>query len=329
MANRSLKLSPGRQHLLVLFAAAIVFYLVLPQLGDFRHSWSLVKNARPPLLTAALLFTCLSYVMAAGTYYLLALKPLSYWRTLIIQLAGMFVNRLLPAGLGSISVNFLNLRRSGHSSAQAVSVVATNNSLGVAGNVLLLAALWLPLRGNLPGLSLAGVTKKIEILVAVSFIVLIFWIVFYTRYRSQMTRHIRAFVKQLSKYRYKKERLAAALLCSVGLTMSNMLSFWLCVLAMHISLPFIAVLIILSFGTALGSATPTPGGLGGVEAGLLAGLLAYQVDSTAALAAVMSYRLASYWLPLVAGALALVFSQRDGYLDIYGYKNRYKKRGAV
>ena len=95
--------------------------------------------------------------------------------------------------------------------------------------------------------------------------------------------------------------------------MSNVLGLWFCVLAMHISLPFTAVLIVFSFGILLGAATPTPGGLGGVEAGMVAGLVVYHVDSSAALAAVLTYLLLSYWLPLIAGAAAFLYSQRRGY----------------
>lgn len=316
MASKPLRLTPGRQQLLVLLAAAIVFYIVIPQLGNFRDSLPLAKNAQFGLLIISFLFTCLSYVTAAGNYWFLAVRPLAYLRTLIIQLAGMFVNRLLPAGIGSISVNYLNLRRSGHTGAQAASVVAANNSLGIVGNLLLLAGLWLPLHDNLPPLTFNHINNTVLVIAAVTVLAVVLWLIFFTRYRDQLARNIRSFWRQLLAYRHRKSRLMAALFCSIGLTMANVLSLWFCVLAMHVSLPFIAVLIIFSFGIALGAATPTPGGLGGVEAGLVAGLVAYDVSSAAALAIVLVYRLISYWLPLTGGAVALVFSQQRGYISL-------------
>lgn len=322
MASRSLKLTPGRQQLLVLAVAGVIFYIVLPQLGNFHHSISLATDAQLSLLVVSLAFTGLSYVAAAGNYWLLAIRPLSYLRTLLIQLAGMFVNRLLPAGIGSISVNYLNLRQSGHSGAQAASVVAANNGLGIIGNVLLLAGLWIPFHDNLPGLRLGHVSKSFGVVAMVMVIALLLWAIFFTRYRDQLVRNIRSFGHQLLAYRHRRGRLLAALACSIGLTLSNVLSLWFCVLAMHISLPFIAVLITFSFGVALGAATPTPGGLGGVEAGLVAGLVAYNVDGAAALAAVLVYRLISYWLPLAAGATALFISQRRGYLALSDTKRK-------
>lgn len=313
MASKRLRLTPGRQQLLVLLIAAIIMYIALPQVGNFRHSFDLAEGANPDLLALAVIFTAMSYVAAAGNYWLLAKHRLSYFRTLLIQLAGMFVNRLLPAGIGSISVNFLNLRQSGHSGAEAASVVAANNGLGIAGNLLLLIGLWIPYHDKLPGLKIRHIDDALPWLMVITVIILL-WLVFYARYRKQLTRNIRLFWRQLLSYRHRRGRLFAALMCSMSLTMANVLGLWFCVLAMHISLPFIAILITFSFGMALGAATPTPGGLGGVEAGLAAGLVAYGVDSAAALAAVLVYRLISYWLPLAAGAIALIISQRRNYL---------------
>ena len=316
MADKPRGLTPGRQQLLVLVIAGIILYIALPQFGTFRHSLTLAKGAEPWLLAVSLMFTALSYVAAAGNYRLLAIHRLPYLRTLLIQLAGMFVNRLLPAGIGSISVNFLNLRQSGHSGAEAASVITANNGLGIAGNLILLAGVWLPFHDELPGLHTGHVSKIIILAAAIIAVVLVAWLVFYMRYKDKLRRNLRLFWRQLLTYRHKRGHLLAALTCSVGLTMSNVLSLWFCVLAMNISLPFIAVLITFSFGVAIGAATPTPGGLGGVEAGLVAGLVAYHVDSASALAAVLVYRLISYWLPLAAGGAALLISQRRGYLSV-------------
>jgi uncharacterized protein (TIRG00374 family) len=64
----------------------------------------------------------------------------------------------------------------------------------------------------------------------------------------------------------------------------------------------------------IAGAAPTPGGLGAVEAGLIAGLTALGMPAGPATSAVLTYRLLSYWLniPLGAGFLAVV--QRKGYV---------------
>jgi uncharacterized protein (TIRG00374 family) len=63
----------------------------------------------------------------------------------------------------------------------------------------------------------------------------------------------------------------------------------------------------------LGLVPFTPGGLGFVEAGLAATLVLAGVSGAAALTATLLYRLASFWLPIVAGLIAYgVFRRRYG-----------------
>ena len=81
--------------------------------------------------------------------------------------------------------------------------------------------------------------------------------------------------------------------------------------ALGISLSFAAIVLILSFGVSAGAATPTPGGLGGFEAGLAAALIAYGIDKPSALAAALLYRLISYWLMFVFGGVAFLYSQQS------------------
>ena len=62
----------------------------------------------------------------------------------------------------------------------------------------------------------------------------------------------------------------------------------------------------------------TPGGLGLVEASLTGLLVLAQVDASQAVLATLTYRLASYWTPLIAGPIA------------YGlFRLRYRNRPAA
>ena len=65
---------------------------------------------------------------------------------------------------------------------------------------------------------------------------------------------------------------------------------------------------------AIAAASPTPGGVGAIEAALAAGLTGIGISSGAAVAAVLIYRLATYWLPVVPGWLSLRLLQRMGYV---------------
>jgi uncharacterized membrane protein YbhN (UPF0104 family) len=54
----------------------------------------------------------------------------------------------------------------------------------------------------------------------------------------------------------------------------------------------------------LGNLLPLPGGLGGVEGGMIGAFAAFGVDFNLAVLAVLSYRAISFWLPTVPGAIA-------------------------
>lgn len=54
----------------------------------------------------------------------------------------------------------------------------------------------------------------------------------------------------------------------------------------------------------LGNLLPLPGGLGGVEGGMIGALVAFNVDFNLAVLAVLSYRGISFWLPTLPGAIA-------------------------
>ena len=54
----------------------------------------------------------------------------------------------------------------------------------------------------------------------------------------------------------------------------------------------------------LGNLLPLPGGLGGVEGGMIGAFAAFGVDFNLAVLAVLSYRAISFWLPTVPGVVA-------------------------
>jgi glycosyltransferase 2 family protein len=64
----------------------------------------------------------------------------------------------------------------------------------------------------------------------------------------------------------------------------------------------------------LAAAAPTPGGLGAMEAALVAGFTAIGVDGAIAVAAVLSYRLATYWLPILPGWISFHLLERRSYI---------------
>ena len=84
-----------------------------------------------------------------------------------------------------------------------------------------------------------------------------------------------------------------------GLALANWLydaaTLVACIEALHVKVPWHAILIIYGFTQVSASIPITPGGLGVVEASLAALLVAYGTHSTIALAVVLLYRIVSFW----------------------------------
>jgi uncharacterized membrane protein YbhN (UPF0104 family) len=61
----------------------------------------------------------------------------------------------------------------------------------------------------------------------------------------------------------------------------------------------------------LGGLLPIPGGIGGIDGGLIGTLIVYGAPAAATAAAVLGYRVILFWLPLLVGALAFTQLRRD------------------
>lgn len=307
---------PDYRHLIGIGLIAIAVYVLLPQLSNFSSSWQLLSHPRPVMAAIAIGLTFATYMAAAGTYCLLAFKSLRYLRTLIVQLAAMAVNRLLPAGIGALGANYLYLKHERHTASQSISMVAINNLLGFTGHALIVATVLL----LLPGTAFSGINHSTAHAVSVLRVVLLLLAVALAAAwlfgRRKVVKALRDIKTQLFSYRHRPLSLVGALGTSMILTICNVLSLYFCLLALGVHLSFAAVLLVFSFGVGAAAAVPTPGGLGGFEAGLAAGFVAYRVEPSAALAAALLYRLISYWLPLIIGLAALVFCQRRKYFGI-------------
>ncbi len=80
------------------------------------------------------------------------------------------------------------------------------------------------------------------------------------------------------------------------------------------SVALASVAVVYLTGSAIGSAVPTPGGVGAVEAALSAGLAAAGMPGAKAVSAVLLFRLATFWLPVPIGWAAMNYLQRKNAL---------------
>jgi uncharacterized membrane protein YbhN (UPF0104 family) len=104
-------------------------------------------------------------------------------------------------------------------------------------------------------------------------------------------------------------RAAALLGTSAGLPIAYGLVLVVSARAFGVDVSFVDVFAVYLGGTAVAAASPTPGNVGAVEVTLSAGLVAIGMPSGAAVAAVLLYRLLTFWLPFVPGLIAFRYLQ--------------------
>ena len=310
MAEPASKIQSRRNFIIVAGLVVLGIYVIVPQLGSFHASWGAVKRADSGWIGVAAAFTFLTYLFAAGTYYLLAAKALRYSQLVLVQLAAMFVNKLLPAGVGALGANYAYLRHRRYNLGQAAATVAVNNLLGVVGHLLVVLVSILFFTGHIKPSGFWQQFSWSKLSLGAAVILLALAILVRVVGKEWFGNAMRAVGEQLASYKQRRLALLGALGTSICLTLCNLLCLGACALALNIHLPFVALVVIFSLGVGGGSAAPTPGGLGGFEGGLFAGALAYHSPAASALALALLYRLVSYWLPLIGGALAFAVSQK-------------------
>ena len=74
------------------------------------------------------------------------------------------------------------------------------------------------------------------------------------------------------------------------------------------------LVVINTLASLLGGIAPVPGGMGVIEGGLIAGMTAAGVPATIAVAATLTARLCTAYLPPIWGYPSLVWMRRNEYL---------------
>lgn len=287
---------------LLLGAVAAAVHVLLPQVGDLRLTLRALSTARPGWLLAGLASSALSYVMAAVALSGATRRPLAIRRTVAVQVAASFANRLLPGGFGGLGTSARYLEQSGLSRPAAVAAVGLNAGAGVVVHVVALLLSVALIGGS--ELRAVHLPSRWVVLVAVVAALTIAGVVRWSsKVRDQLIGPGRESARAL-RSAVRQPRQALRLFGgSIGVTSMYALALAASLHAFGARQPFIVVVAVYLGSSALGSVSPTPGGLGAVEAALVAGLTALGVATGSAVAGVLAFRLLTYWLPIVPGIL--------------------------
>ena len=268
-----------------------------------------LQQAPLHLLTLSLALLAATFCLAALSYKLLAFHKLSLRQLVVVEMAAAAVNRLLPAGLGGLGLNGWYLLRHKHSAPQATAVISINNLLGMLVHMMAFMAMLLLGYGQLPrDLSISTQIMFLGSLIAVILATAALF------FRTKISSFLRNVGRSLAGYKKRPLQFLAAAISQLSLTICNVIILELSLMAAQIHMSLATVFVVYSLGVLLGALMPTPGGVAGVEAGLTGGLVAYGAPLDLAAAAVIAFRVVTFWLPIIPGAVALLWLQKQGLL---------------
>ncbi|MFJ4536046.1 lysylphosphatidylglycerol synthase domain-containing protein [Streptomyces tibetensis] len=293
--------------LISFIAGAIGAYFLLTQLTHIEFG-PLIANAEWGWVAAAVLFSMCSYVAAAMALLGFVPERVPFVRTVAAQVAGSFVKIVAPAAVGGVALNTRFLQRAGVRPGLAVASVGASQLFGLGCHILMLLSFgYLTGTEKTPSLSpsrtvIAGLlTVAVLVLVVTSVPFLRKFVV--TRVRSLFAGVVPRMLDVLQR--------PQKLVTGIGGMLLLTACFVMCLDASirafgddSTSISIASVAVVFLAGNALGSAAPTPGGVGAVEATLTVGLIAVGLPKEVAAPAVLLFRLLTLWLPVLPGWLA-------------------------
>jgi uncharacterized protein (TIRG00374 family) len=324
------------KHAVFVVIAGIAIYLVFPAITEVLASWPKLSTLDPRWF-AVTIAAEVGHFCCTFTLQRLALRTRAWFPVITSQLAGNAITLITPGGAAvGAAVQVRMLTASGIDTTSTVGGLAAFTMLGVGGLLALpLFALPVILVGAYTdrGLVNAAILGAVAFILFAAFGAAILahdallrwaglgaqrvrnWVL---RKRRPLTGLDQTLLAQRDEIRAVLGRQwRQALLLSAGRLAFDYLCLLAALRATGSQPRPSLILVAYAIAGIIALIPATPGGLGLVEASLTGLLVLAQVDSSQAVLATLTYRLASYWIPLIAGPIA------------YGlFRLRYRSRPA-
>jgi uncharacterized protein (TIRG00374 family) len=306
--------------------SAIAFlYFVLPELTDLKDTGERVGEGNRWWLAAALVFTLASfggYVMMFQGVFVRAGSRIDWRASYQITMAGLAATRLFAAGgAGGIALTAWALRRSGMPrrkvADKTLAFLILTYAVYMAALVVCGFGLYFDL---LPGPGPFAIT----VVPALFALIVIALALGLARVPPDLQRRLEGFARRGGRLARVAQSLAnapaafsagmresichvrerdPALLGAIAYWAFNIAVLWACFHAFG-DPPPLTVIIMGYFVGFLGNLLPLPGGIGGVDGGMIGAFAAFGVPLPLVVPAVLAYRIFTFWLPTIPGAIA-------------------------
>lgn len=301
-----------------LIGAFLVIHLVLPQLANAPAAVDALRDANWWWVLAVLPVTFLS--QAFSTCLQLGTIPdrLPFGPTYQVQFASSFLNRITPSNVGGMALNLRYLQKTGIETGAATASVGLQSLAGAISNAVVAAVFFAWAGRSHAGVHLDLPTSR-YLLWAIALALAGGGLLFLTppgrRFlHDKVWPFLRAAGSTVAGVAADPAKVVVGVTGALGLPLIQIVGLAMSLQALGGDLPFIQVGAVYMAARLIANAAPVPGGLGALEAGLIAGLTTLGVPAGAATSAVLVYRLLTFWLNVPLGAPALSVVQRQGYV---------------
>ncbi len=296
-----------------LIAGLVAGYLLLGQLGRVSLL-STLQAADWRWAALALGLSAVTYLGAAWSLSGYVPGRLKFRPLVLAQLAGSFVTLVTPAAVGGAALNIRYLQRRKIPAAVAAASVGLSQVVAFVLHLLLLVV-FAAITGS-QAHSLQPPTWVYFVIAALIIIVLAVVAIPAGRrlLRARLAPVLSQVVPRLLAVMQQPRKLAEGIGGALLLTGAYIFCLDACIRALGGSIPLASTAVVYLTGAALGSAVPTPGGLGAVEAALSAGLTAAGLPGAISVSAVLLFRTITFWLPVPVGWGAFNYLERHEYI---------------
>ena len=308
----------------VVFTAAALggLYFLIPKLAGLNQTWGQLKHGDPVFLGIGMVLELLSiggYIVLFRTVFSRGVPRIDWRVSIEIPLAGIAAIRLLAAaGAGGVAVTVWALRRAGMAPRVLTCRMVASYVIQYSVYLIALVICGFGLRwGVFSGESPFALTVIPAILsLAAIGLVLSMGLVpkDFERRLERLSRRSGRVGRLAARFATVPAMLGLGVRTAIGLVRERRLgllgavAYWgfdIAVLGFSMrafgTTVSLAVLVMCYFLGTLGSLLPLPGGIGGVEGGMIGAFVAFGIPGSSALIGVLAYRAISFWLPTLPG----------------------------
>lgn len=297
-------------------------YFLIPKLAGLNKTWGQLKHGDPVLLAVGAVLEMASvggYALLFRNVFGRGMARIDWRASIQIPLAGIAAIRLLSAaGAGGVAVTVWALRRAGMTrgvvACRMVASYVLQYSIYMLAMLVCGLGLWFGLFSGRGSFSLDIVPALFAALVIMIVAAMIFIPQDFERRLSQLSHRRGRIGRWAARSATAPETLGAGVRTAVAvirerpLALVGAAAYWgfdIAVLGLSFrafgqAVP-LAVLVMGYFIGTLGSLLPLPGGIGGVEGGMIGAFAAFGVPDGRAVVGVLAYRAISFWLPTIPG----------------------------